>query len=357
MNHLRSHSSHFTLFLTSQDLLRIVQSPSLSDFCVDLMASCEEVIGEALDIIAYWCGNESIQPTLADLPSQIYAVCFHTRLESAVLVLKYSEDERGNAQVWKELEQRDENEDNWTFDEEQSLIGQLGRWNASESCTLLAGVMNELLTQLKQQPNESVLNVLEEKLYWLMVFIDHFVADYDSTEIPLQFEAIQSSPDYPLLAFLDLCVPLSLFLSLIERIDPLSALHPVPLSLLHRPPVPSLLPGPLHPALPPLPAPSLPRHLHHHRHHALRRLPVRVHLRRSPQSRPASPRTQHRPPRRRRQSAGLAGARLVSHRFCAGMQGSRETAGTERHARQPMGVVHHHHPLQYAENGFFEAFR
>ena len=115
------------------------------------MASCEEVIGEALDIIAYWCGNESIQPTLADLPSQIYAVCFRTRLESAVLVLKYSEDERGNAQVWKELEQRDENEDNWTFDEEQSLIGQLGRWNASESCNLLAGVMNELLTQLKQQ--------------------------------------------------------------------------------------------------------------------------------------------------------------------------------------------------------------
>ena len=177
------------------------------------MASCEEVIGEALDIIAYWCGNESIQPTLADLPSQIYAICFHTRLESAVLVLKYSEDEHGNERVWKELEQRDENEDNWTFDEEQGLIGQLGRWNPSESCNLLAGVMTDLLNQLKQQPNETLLNVLEEKLYWLLVFIDHFVADYDSTEIPLQFEAIQTTPDYPLLAFLDHCV-LSLFLSL-----------------------------------------------------------------------------------------------------------------------------------------------
>lgn len=201
------HLPFFEWLLTSQDLLRVIQSPALSDFCVDLMNSCEEVIGEALDVVAYWCGNESIQPTLADLPSQIYAICFRTRLNAAVLVLKYSEDERGNAQVWKELEQRDENEDNWTFDEEQSLIGQLGRWNASESCHLLASTMTDLLEQLKQQPNEATLDVLEEKLYWLMVFVDHFVADFDSTEIPLQFEAIQSSPDYPLLAFLDLCVP------------------------------------------------------------------------------------------------------------------------------------------------------
>ena len=199
-------------------MIRIIQTPSLADDCVDLLQSCEEVIGEVLDIVSYWCDSDSIRPTLGDFPIQVYSICLHTRLEMSVLVLRYSSDEAGNETLWKELEQRDQNEDNWTFNEEQSTIGRVGRWYPSETCTLLVNVMNDICNQLKQCSNESLMNVLEEKLYWLIIYIDHFVSDYDSTEIPLQFEAIQSTPDYPLLSFMDVCVCF-MFLFFLEFID------------------------------------------------------------------------------------------------------------------------------------------
>lgn len=171
--------------------------------CVELMRGYEEVISTAMDIISYWCDTPELCSTIHVIPKEVYALSLSSRLRISSIVLRYS-DEAGEA-VWKELEDRDKNEDEWTFEEEQDAIGHIGRIFPGETCDLLAQTFTSLVTSLETTRNEAEASVYQEQLYWVLVFIKHFVSDYDSDETPLAFMDINTDPNYPLLGFMDVC--------------------------------------------------------------------------------------------------------------------------------------------------------
>lgn len=184
-----------------------MNTPALADDCVELQQECEEVVCMVVDVISYWCDTPEILNTVGDLPQRVYALSLETRLQLAAIVLRYSEE--ASEALWRDLEQRDENEDQWTFEEEQDAIGHLGRVKPGDSCTLLVDTFKRILTSLQSSHNEAELDYYEEQLYWLITYIKHFVSDFDSDEVPLAFVEIEQNPDYPLLQFMDTIVAAS----------------------------------------------------------------------------------------------------------------------------------------------------
>lgn len=182
----------------------MVNAPALAEDCVELQQACEEVICTVVDIIAYWCDAPDALRTLGALPQEVYALSLRTRLQQAAVVLRYSE--AASASLWRELEQRDENEDQWTFEEEQNTIGRLGRVSPGESCALLLEAFKEIVGALQGARSEAETDYCEEQLYWLVTYIKHFVSDFDSDEVPLAFLELEQNPDYPLLRFMDCAV-------------------------------------------------------------------------------------------------------------------------------------------------------
>ena len=180
-----------------------MESPEYLEDCVELMRGYEEVISTTMDIISFWCDSPELQNTIHVIPKEVYALCLSSRLRVCSIVLRYS-DEAGEA-VWKELEDRDKNEDEWTFEEEQDVIGHIGRIFPGETCDLLAQTFTNLVTSLENTQNEAEASVYQEQLYWVLVFIKHFVSDYDSDETPIAFTDINTDMNYPLLGFMD-CV-------------------------------------------------------------------------------------------------------------------------------------------------------
>lgn len=182
----------------------MVNAPALAEDCVELQQACEEVICTVVDIIAYWCDAPDALRTLGALPQEVYALSLRTRLQQAAVVLRYSE--AASAALWRELEQRDENEDQWTFEEEQNTIGRLGRVSPGASCALLLEAFKEIVGALQGARSEAETDYCEEQLYWLVTYIKHFVSDFDSDEVPLAFLELEQNPDYPLLRFMDCAV-------------------------------------------------------------------------------------------------------------------------------------------------------
>ncbi|KAM7454095.1 hypothetical protein BLSTO_05149 [Blastocystis sp. subtype 1] len=186
-----------------QDLLRIVNAPALAEDCVELQQAGEEVVCTVVDIISYWCDTPETLRTLGTLPQEVYALSLRTRLQLAAVVLRYSE--AASEALWRDLEQRDENEDQWTFEEEQDAIGRLGRVSPGDSCALLLEAFKEVAGALAGARSEAETDYFEEQLYWLVTFIKHFVSDFDCDEVPLAFLELEHNSDYPLLHFMD-CV-------------------------------------------------------------------------------------------------------------------------------------------------------
>ena len=186
-----------------QDLLRIVNAPALAEDCVELQQAGEEVVCTVVDIISYWCDTPETLRTLGTLPQEVYALSLRTRLQLAAVVLRYSE--AASEALWRDLEQRDENEDQWTFEEEQDAIGRLGRVSPGDSCALLLDAFKEVAGALAGARSDAETDYFEEQLYWLVTFIKHFVSDFDCDEVPLAFLELEHNSDYPLLHFMD-CV-------------------------------------------------------------------------------------------------------------------------------------------------------
>lgn len=179
-------------------------SPSLVEDSVDLQQGCEEVLATALEIISYWCDNQDLLSTIGDLPQHVYAASLETRMHVATQVLRYS-DTMGE-RVWRELEARDENEDQWTFEEEQDTVGRIGRVTAGPTCEFLLRVFEGLINSMENCRNEGESDLLQEQVYWVLVYVKHFISDFDCEEIPIAFTAITSDPQYPLLLFMDVWV-------------------------------------------------------------------------------------------------------------------------------------------------------
>lgn len=183
--------------------MKVVETPEFIEDCVELMHGYEEVISTAMDIVSYWCDSPDLKATIHVIPKEIYSMSLSTRLRVSSIVLRYS-DEAGES-VWKELEQRDENEDEWTFEEEQDVIGHIGRLFPGETCDLLAQTFSSLVDKLGVVNNEAEASVYQEQLYWVLIYIRHFISDYDSDETPIAFMEMEGNPDYPLLQFMDIC--------------------------------------------------------------------------------------------------------------------------------------------------------
>ena len=204
----------------------VVTEPALLEDSIDLQQGCEEVLNTALEIISYFCDSEAILPTIGDLPHYIYIATLKTRMQVAIQVLRYS-DEMGE-KVWKELEARDENEDQWTFEEEQDVVGRIGRVNAGETCNYLIQTFEGLIDQMEHCQSEAESDLLQEQVYWVLVYVKHFISDFDCEEVPIAFAAIASDPQYPLLQFMDVWV--SLFFSSLS-IEYVFSIHVYPSSL------------------------------------------------------------------------------------------------------------------------------
>ena len=188
----------------------MVTEPSLLEDSVDLQQGCEEVINTALEIVSYFCDSEIILPTIADLPHYVYCATLKARMQVAVQVFRYSE--AAGEKAWKELEARDQNEDQWTFEEEQDVIGQIGRVNAGDTCNYLVQVFEDLIKQMEQCQSEEESDLLQEQAYWVLVYVKHFVSDFDCDEIPIAFSSLTTDPHYPLLQFMDVWVSDYLFI-------------------------------------------------------------------------------------------------------------------------------------------------
>lgn len=167
------------------------------------MRDYEEVISTVMDILSYWCDSPELKNTLQSLPREVYSLSLSSRFNLSRLVLHYSEE--SNESVWKELEEKDQNEDEWTVEEEQDQIGHIGRVFPGETCNILSQVFSSLVEKLSQPLNEAELSVYQEQLYWTLVYIRHFISDYDTDEVPIAFEEMEGNANYPLLQFMDIC--------------------------------------------------------------------------------------------------------------------------------------------------------
>ena len=123
----------------------------------------------------------------------------------ATQVLRYS-DTMGE-RLWRELEARDENEDQWSFEEEQDTVGRIGRVTAGTTCNLLR-VFEGLLDSMEHCRNEGESDLLQEQVYWVLVYVKHFISDFDCDEVPIAFTSIITDSQYPLLLFMDVWVAL-----------------------------------------------------------------------------------------------------------------------------------------------------
>ena len=54
--------------------------------------------------------------------------------------------------------------------------------------------------------SEEESDLLQEQAYWVLVYVKHFISDFDCDEVPMAFTSITTDSQYPLLLFLDVWV-------------------------------------------------------------------------------------------------------------------------------------------------------